>query len=103
MAAKLPDDCKTLAQVRVEIDRLDRAILKLLAERSGYVRQAGVLKDTREAIVDKERIETIIGQMRDMAREEGLDPEIAEDFWRHMIGRFIEFEREEYDKLHGQD
>ena len=34
---KAPDQCESLQDVRTEIDRLDFNIIKLLAERSGYV------------------------------------------------------------------
>lgn len=94
-------ECRTLAEVRENIDRLDREIVRLIAERSGYVRQAAVLKTTRESIVDRERIEDIIARMRTRARELGLDPEIAETVYRTMIDQFIAYETEEYDHIHG--
>lgn len=94
-------ECRTLAEVRENIDHLDRGIVKLIAERSDYVRQAAILKTTRESIVDRERIEDIISRMRTRAGELGLDPEIAEIVYRTMIDQFIVYETEEYDQLHG--
>lgn len=40
----MPIDCESLDAVRREIDRIDAGIVRLIAERGGYVRQAGRLK-----------------------------------------------------------
>jgi len=41
---RLPEDCESLAQVREQIDRLDRDIVALLAERGRYVLAAAPFK-----------------------------------------------------------
>ncbi len=95
--------CHDLQEVRDNIDRLDKQILELIGERSGFVREAARLKARREEIVDRPRIESIIVRVRKLAEEYGLAPDIAETVYRNMIDGFIEFEGEEFDRLHDKD
>ena len=48
--------CNTMAEVRREIDRLDRELVKLLAERQTYIEQAGIIKGERSAVRDEARL-----------------------------------------------
>ena len=92
---------RAMAEVRAEIDRIDREIVALLAERAGYVRRAAHIKGRRAEIVDSERIEDVIAKTRGRARDLGLSPELVEPVYRLMIERFIELEKAEFDRLHG--
>ncbi|MGE4278426.1 MAG: chorismate mutase [Magnetospirillum sp.] len=92
--------CRNLADVRDNIDRLDRQIVPLLAERAGYVRQAAGFKETKAAVVDQARIESIVLKVRHMANEEGCDPDVIERIYRSMIDAFIIFESQEWVHLH---
>ena len=94
-------DCRTMDEVRIAIDRIDREIVALLAERGGYVRQAGRIKAAREQIVDPPRIEDVVAKVRDQAQARGLAPDLAEAVYREMIARFIDLETVEFDRLHG--
>ncbi|HLO75831.1 MAG TPA: chorismate mutase [Magnetospirillum sp.] len=92
--------CKNLAEVRENIDRLDRQLVPLLAERAGYVEQAAGFKATKAAVVDTDRIEQIILKVRHLAIEEGMDPDLIEHIYRSMIDAFIIHEAKVYKKLH---
>lgn len=81
-------------QVRTEIDRLDAAILDLVAERFGYVDRAWQLKTHRAEAVVPWRIQQVIDKVRARAQEKGVPPELAESLWRQMIGWFIQYEEE---------
>jgi isochorismate pyruvate lyase len=81
-------------QVRAEIDRLDAAILDLVAERFGYVDRAWQLKTHKAEAVVPWRIQQVIDRVRARAKEKGLPPELAEAMWRQMIGWFIQYEEE---------
>jgi isochorismate pyruvate lyase len=94
-------DCRSLEDVRSQIDRIDRELVKLMAERSGYVNLAARFKRRREEVVDEERIEQVIASARALAPTLGLDPEVAEQVFRTMIDRFIAFEYREFDRIHG--
>jgi len=93
-------ECKNLAEVRENIDRLDRRIVPLLAERALYVEQAARFKPTKAAVVDTARIEEIILKVRHLAIEEGMDADLVEHIYRAMIDAFIIHEAKIYKKLH---
>lgn len=96
-------ECKDLAEVRENIDRLDRQLVPLLAERATYVEQAARFKATKAAVVDTPRIEQIVLKVRHLAIEEGMDPDLVEHIYRSMIDAFIIHEAKVYTKLHTQD
>jgi isochorismate pyruvate lyase len=94
MSVRPPADCENMDQVRAEIDRLDIAILDLVAERFGYVDRAWQLKSRREDAVVPWRIQQVIDRVRARAQDRGVPPELAEALWRQMIGWFIQYEEE---------
>jgi|AGTN01.2.fsa_nt_gi Chorismate mutase len=96
-------ECKNLQEVRENIDRLDRRLVPLLAERAAYVTQAARFKATKAAVIDPERIEQIILKVRHMAIEEGMDPDLVEHIYRSMIDAFIIHEAKVYKKLHPEE
>ena len=95
MPVKPPAQCATLADVRVEIDRCDRALVALIAERFGYVERAWQIKlqHGQEANVPW-RNQQVIDRVRQQATAEGISPDLCEALWRQMIGWFIQYEEE---------
>ncbi len=84
--------CASLDEVRVEIDRIDGALIGLLAERAAYVRRAGELKRTEAEARAPARVDAVIARVRTRAEAAGLSPEVAEQTWRAMIAAFIDQE-----------
>lgn len=95
MTSRKPADCKDLGEVRVEIDRCDKALVSLIAERFGYVERAWQIKlgQGQEANVPW-RNQQVIDKVRAHATEKGLPPDLVEALWRQMIGWFIQYEEE---------
>ena len=85
--------CKTLAEVRANIDRIDAQLIRLMAERGEYVREAARFKPNAAAVHDAARVEQVIAKVRGLADEAGLAPDVAEAAYRAMIGAFEEHER----------
>ena len=95
MSSRPPKECTDLSQVRVEIDRVDTALIDLIAERFGYVERAWQIKLGlgQEANVPW-RNQQVIDKVRARADARGLPPDLAEALWRQMIGWFIQYEEE---------
>ncbi len=93
-------ECKSLAEVRDNIDRLDRRIVPLLAERAGYVEQAAGFKELKSQVVDTDRIEAIISKVRHLANEHETSPDLVEHIYRAMIDAFIMHESQVWKSLH---
>ena len=101
MTMRQPAQCADLAQVRVEIDRVDKALVALIAERFGYVERAWQLKlEAGEEANVPWRNQQVIDKVRAHAGERGVPPDLIEALWRQMIGWFIQYEEEKlHDKL----
>jgi isochorismate pyruvate lyase len=77
--------CTTLMQVRDNIDRIDHAIVALMAERGKYVAEAGRFKPDPAAVSAPARVDAVIAKVRADAEAQGLDPAVAERAYRAMI------------------
>jgi isochorismate pyruvate lyase len=98
MNPKRPWDCAEMLDVRREIDRIDAALVDLIAERFGYVDRAWQLKkNSPEGAVVPWRIQQVIDRVKARAAERGLPPEMVDlvgSQWRNMIGWFVQYEEE---------
>ncbi|MEP1142792.1 MAG: chorismate mutase [Henriciella sp.] len=89
---------ETMADVRHEVDRLDRLLVELLVERQSFMDAAARIKGTRKAVLDRPRIEDVVAKVKAEAEKQGLSPAIAEPVWRTLIDRCIAYEFESFDR-----
>jgi len=75
-----------MAELRVQIDRLDRQLIALLAERAGYIDRAAQLKPA-EGLPARigARVTEVKNNVRAEAVAKGLDPDLAEGLWSQLI------------------
>lgn len=88
-----------MADVRYEIDRLDRLLVEIIKERQSFMDAAARIKGDRNAVHDRARIEDVVAKVKVAAEAAGLSPAIAEPVWRVMIDRCIAYEFEAFDTL----
>jgi isochorismate pyruvate lyase len=75
-----------MAELRAEIDRIDAAIVALLAERSRYIDRASEIKPVLGLPARiEDRVEDVVAKVSARAMAEGLDPDLVEDLWRRLI------------------
>ena len=91
--------CENLEEVRGNIDRIDKQIVKLIAERSTYVVQAANFKKNSEEVKAPQRLEKVINKVRSLACENDVNSDIVEKIYREMINCFTNFELSEHEKL----
>jgi len=89
--------CRTMAELRAQIDRLDRVLVRLLADRQGYIERAAEIKAERAAVRDEARIADVVAKVLAEAEKAGLAREIAEPVWRILIERSIAHEFSAFD------
>ncbi len=82
-----------LADLRAVIDRIDRDIVALLAERVRCLDQVIAVKarDNLAAAIP-ERIEGVVANVRAEAEAAGMPPDLAEALWRRLIDWSIAYE-----------
>ena len=90
-------------QVRTEIDRLDEAIVSLIAERFSYVDRAWQFKKIPADATVPWRIQQVVDKVRQHAENTGLPPELVEALWRQMIGWFIQYEESRLNETNRSD
>jgi isochorismate pyruvate lyase len=89
--------------VRANIDALDKQIVGLIAQRQGWVVEAGKLKTDHDGVRAPQRVEAVITKVRALAADSGADPEVVERTYRAMIEAFIALELTVHDGLHRSD
>lgn len=91
--------CRSLNEVRENIDKIDREIVTLLAKRGAFVAKAASFKKTTDDVKAPNRVEQVISKVISLAHEQGANPEVVESVYRSMISAFIEAELKEHSRL----
>lgn len=78
--------CQNMTELRAEIDRIDCALIALLAERVGYIDRAAQLKPAAglPARID-ERVAQVLDNINQNATRAGLDAELTHGLWQQII------------------
>ena len=84
-----------MKEVREEIDLIDKELVLLLARRQKCIEMAAAVKNDKDLIVDKDRIEEVVSKVTSFGDACGLSPMISEPLWRKLIDLSIEHEFEE--------
>lgn len=95
----LPTDCSSIAEVRAEIDRLDRAIIALIGERAAYVHAAARFKSSEGEVAAPDRQAAMLRDRRAWAQGADLDPDVIEKLYRDLVVYFIRRETEHWKSL----
>lgn len=90
--------CNSLEEVRENIDRIDDAIIQLIAERGRYVWEASFFKKSEADVKAPNRVEAVITKARKRADEYGANPDMVERLYREMISGFVNMEMKEFKK-----
>jgi len=91
--------CKSIEEVRENIDSLDNQIVRLISERSRFVEQAARFKKDAEDVKAPKRVEAVIKKVRKLANENDVNPDIIEEIYRTMVSYFIKYEMVQHSKI----
>lgn len=83
---------KNLADLRVELDALDRRTVEALASRQRLVEEIARLKGDPARVRDPERVEAVLANVLQAAHASGLSAAIAEPVWRLLVELCAEHE-----------
>ena len=79
---KSEENEQKLEDVRELIDSVDREIVMLLKQRSRLVDLViDIKKETGQVAYQPERFALLVDQLQEVAKEEGLDPELIIEVW----------------------
>ena len=95
-------DCRSMTDIRREIDRIDRALIKILAERLTYIERAGHIKTERNTVRDEARINDVLAKVEQSCTRENFPYTIAEPVWRRLMDGCIAHEFVVFDEKAGK-
>ena len=84
--------------IRKRLDKLDNSLIKLIKKRTALVKEVLKLKEYKNEIVDKKRINKILNNIRKKSIRNKIDPKITKRIWVNMIYAYIDFERRNFKK-----
>lgn len=90
-----------LSELRAELDRIDRELIELLAQRLDVCREVARAKEvTKARIIAPARVREIWNTRRAWAAEIGLDPAFAEQMFRSLLSETHRIESAEAEGRH---
>ena len=89
---------KKLDKIRLDLDRLDNSLIKIIKKRTFLVKKVLALKERKNQIVDKKRINKILKNIRKKSLANRIDPKITHKIWSNMISAYIDFEKRNFKK-----
>jgi len=84
--------CNSLEEVRKEVDNIDEELVKLIAKRTHYIRQAAAFKESVEEVKTGDRIDFILSRVRHRAIDLGVSPNMISELFEIMINEMVETE-----------
>ena len=93
-----PNNKKKLAIIRKKLDLLDNKFFKLIKIRTKLVKEVLILKQFKNEIVDKKRINQILNNVRKKSYSNKIDSKITLKIWKNMIQAYIDFEKRNFKK-----
>jgi len=89
---------KKLSKIRLELDKLDNSLIKIIKKRTNLVKKVLALKEKKNQIVDQKRIKLILNNIRKKSLKNDIDPKITNRIWKNMIWSYIDFEKRNFKK-----
>tara|TARA_B100001769_G_C21484704_1_gene281908 strand:+ start:175 stop:465 length:291 start_codon:yes stop_codon:yes gene_type:complete len=89
---------KKLYLIRKKLDKLDNSLINIIKKRTLLVKEVLKLKEYKNEIVDKIRINKILKNIRMKSLQKKIDPKITKRIWYNMIYSYIDFEKRNFKK-----
>ena len=93
-----PINKKKLNLIRKKLDVLDNSLINIIKKRTLLVTEVLKLKEYKNEIVDKKRINKIIKNIKNKSIKKKIDPKITKRIWLNMIYAYIDFEKRNFKK-----
>ena len=89
---------KKLNIIRKKLDKLDNSLLNIIKKRTALVKDVLKLKEYKNEIIDKRRINKILKNIKKKSIQNKIDPKITKRIWINMIYAYIDFEKRNFNK-----
>lgn len=89
-----PEECKTIDEIRNEIDQIDRKLIDLFSLRLKYAEAIVKFKHDEKDVIASDRKQIVIRKRGEWAAEKGLNPDTFEKIYELLINCNIKKELE---------
>ena len=93
-----PKKQKKLNLLRKKLDILDNSLINIIKKRTELVKKVLKLKDFKNQIIDRRRINTILNNIKKKSIKNNIDPKITQRIWKNMIFAYINYEKRNFIK-----
>ncbi len=87
-----------LLKLRKKLDKIDLELLNIIKKRSILVNKVLSLKEYKNQIIDKKRINQILKKIKTISIKKKIDPKITNRIWKNMIWSYINYEKRNFKK-----
>ena len=85
-----------LSKIRIELDKLDDYLIRIIKKRTYLVKKVLELKDKKNQIIDQKRINLILKNIKKKSLKNKIDPKITHRIWKNMIWAYIDYEKRNF-------
>lgn len=93
------NECHSIEEVRKNINLIDEEIVKLMAKREHFVKQAAQFKKDTNDVKAPKRVEEVITKVKNLAKTVGANEALLETVYRVMIDSLINAEMNELEHV----
>ena len=93
-----PINRKKLSKLRDQLDTLDNSLIKIIKKRTTLVKKVLSLKNNKNEIIDKKRINAILKSIKKKSIQNKIDTKITRRIWINMIYAYIDYEKRNFKK-----
>lgn len=89
---------KNILKIREKLDKLDNLFLQLIKKRTLLVSEILKNKKFKKDIIDKQRINVILKNIKKKSKKNKIDTLITDKIWKAMIKAYIDYEKRNFKK-----
>lgn len=82
-----------IQSLREQIDSIDSRVAQLLGQRTKLVQQIGNAKGSQIPVRDLQREDEVIHRVRQLAGQNGFEPNVMEEIYRRLMEHFVELQK----------
>ena len=93
-----PNKKNKLNKLRKNLDSIDKQLIEIIKKRTKVIDNVIKIKEFKNQIVDKKRINVILKKIKKLSIKNKVDPKVTNRIWKNMIWSYIDYERRNFKK-----
>ena len=93
-----PNKKNKLNKLRKSLDSIDKQLIGIIKKRTKVIDNVIKIKEFKNQIVDKKRINVILKKIKKLSIKNKVDPKVTNRIWKNMIWSYIDYERRNFKK-----